>query len=485
MQPVETLIVTTRYEQIAEQIRQQIDNKTFAVEDRLPSVRAMARQMQVSVSTVIAAYSTLENQGIIEVRPQSGHYIIDPDCSRIVVQNGSPARPPSQISKESIAVGIGKTVLRYLGDFQRPDLLQLGGGGPDPEALPLGRLSKIMARVSRQELWLANCYDIPPGCEALRTLIAKRAMAAGCVVSLDDVLLTTGCQEALSLALAVSCHKGDTVAVASPTFYGHLQALEMLGLSALEIPADPTGVIDLAVLEQVLAAGQAQAVLMSPNFANPHGASLSDTQKAQLIGILKQQGVPLIEDDIFGELSHALHRPRAVRSFDDADLVLLCSSVSKTLSPGYRVGWVISSPRYRSKLRQRKFMSNLASPSLQALVVAEFLANGGYDHHLRACRRTYSQRTHQLTESVTRYFPNGTKVSRARGGYLMWIELPGSVDTTAIYPQAVRAGFTFAPGAIFSAHGQLRNCLRLSASGFSSSRDWAVKKLAALIHSTS
>lgn len=445
--------VLHRYERVANHVRYLIESGTYTAEQKLPSVRALSEQLRVSVTTVLEAYRMLEDQGHVEARPQSGYYVAPPQGTLKPIAHSEPCDP--------VDVGMGEFLMRHLRDFQRPELVQFGSACAAPELLPTARLARAMARISKEGG--GNSYDLPPGCEALRIQIARRSLPMGCLVRPDEVMLTLGCQEALSLCLRATCQPGDTVAVESPTFYGHLQAIEMLGLKVLELPSDPVHGISLAALRQSLEEVRLGAVLLCTNYSNPTGSSLSDADKEELLEILAQREVPLIEDDIFGELSHLPKRPRAARAFDRRDLVLLCSSFSKTLAPGYRVGWVLAGPRFMPRLQQLKLFSNLASPLLPALAIADFLGSNGYDHHLRQMRRTYAAQVHQMAEATLRYFPAGTRVTRPRGGFVLWVQLPEQIDTRPIYGKAVQAGLTFGPGPIFSARSRFKNCLRLCA----------------------
>lgn len=446
-----------RYEQVALHLRHLMESGTYSALQKLPSVRTLSSQMKVSITTVLEAYRLLEDQGLVEARPQSGYYVRLPEIERAA------RRSEETLAEDPVRVGLGEFLVRHLKDFQRRDLVQFGCACPNPEQLPSTRLARAMARVSKEAGRLGNQYDLPPGCERLRIQIARRALQAGCVVSPEEVLLTLGCQEALILCLRATCQAGDTVAVESPTFYGHLQAIEMLGLKALEIPSDPVHGISFAALRQSLEEVPIRALLLCANFSNPTGSSLSDQDKQELLEILARHDIPLIEDDIFGDLSHAPQRPQAARAFDRRDQVLLCSSFSKTLAPGYRVGWILAGPRYMPRLHQLKLFSNLGSPILPALAISEFLHDGGFDHHLRQCRRQYAVQVHQMADAVIRSFPQGTTVTRPRGGFVLWVELPDGIDTRIYYPKAIQLGLTFGPGPIFSARGRFRNCLRLCA----------------------
>lgn len=465
--------VLHRYEQVAAHLRHLIESGTYSSMQKLPSVRSLSGQLHVSITTVLEAYRVLEDEGLVEARPQSGYYVNAP---------GLVARVERQERIEDpVDVGMGEFLMRYLRDFQRRDLVQFGCACPNPEQLPSARLARCLAKVSRELGPAGNLYDIPPGCEALRVQIARRALQAGCAVGPEEVMLTLGAQEAITLCLLATCKAGDTVAVETPTFYGHLQAIEMLGLKAVEIPSDPVHGVSLASLRQALEDVPIKAMLLCTSYSNPTGASLSDEDKHELLEILGRHEIPLIEDDIFGDLSHAQHRPHAARAFDRRDLVLLCSSFSKTLAPGYRVGWVLAGPRYMARLHQLKLFSNLGSPMLPALAISEFLSTGAFEHHLRQCRRLYARQVCQMADAVERCFPQGTTVTRPRGGFVLWVELPQGYDIRLFYPKAIELGLTFGPGPIFSARGRFRNCLRLCAPYWNPAAEPMLWKFAGLL----
>jgi DNA-binding transcriptional MocR family regulator len=284
----------------------------------------------------------------------------------------------------------------------------------------------------------------------------------GCNLAPDDVVITSGGQEALTLALQSVCRPGDTVAVESPMYYGLLQIFECLQLRALEIPTCPTEGMSVEALRFALQHHRPGAVLLIPNFNNPLGFRMPEADKRAVVSMLAQAGVPLIEDDVYGDLQHDDgERARPCREFDTTGSVILCSSFSKTIAPGFRVGWMAPG-RYRHEVIRRKSTLNLATATLPQLTIAAFLEEGGYDHHLRGVRRALRQRMDWALEAVAQSFPAGTAVTRPAGGFTMWVELPGGQDTLALYGRAIAAGMTFMPGTLFSAQAGYRHCLRLN-----------------------
>jgi DNA-binding transcriptional MocR family regulator len=321
-----------------------------------------------------------------------------------------------------------------------------------------------------------NAYSTAAGVEELRVQIARRALSAGCPLTPDEILTTSGGQEAISLCLHAFCKPGDTVALESPCYYGFLQAMEAMGIKGLEIPAHPSDGMSLEALELALRSHDIKAVLAIPNFNNPLGSCMPTPRKKALVAMLAKRNIPLLEDDIYGDLHFGDARPPTCKSFDKTGNVILCDSFSKTLSPGLRVGWMAPG-RHIEQLRYHKLVSNLASPALPQLAVADFLANGGYECHLRKLRRTLARQIHDLGDAVLRHFPDGTKISRPKGGYVLWVQMPEPIDSLALYARAIEKNITIAPGPLFSTKGLYKNFVRLNATFFEPQTEDAIRTL--------
>ena len=247
------------------------------------------------------------------------------------------------------------------------------------------------------------------------------------------------------LALQATCRPGDTVVLESPAYYTFLSSLQWLGLKVLEVPSDPREGMNLAVLDYAVRHNRVQACLVIPNFNTPLGSRMPDDKKRELVEMLARRDIPLIEDDVYGDLGFGSSRPPVCKAWDRKGLVLTCSSFSKTLAPGYRVGW-IAPGRYYREVEHLKKVFNLATASPTQLAIAEFLTSGGYDRHLRTIRRIHAERVAQLREAVLRHFPAGTRVTRPDGGYVVWVEIPRQFDSFRLYEQALEAGIGIAPG---------------------------------------
>ncbi|MEA3188058.1 MAG: hypothetical protein QOD99_1888 [Chthoniobacter sp.] len=443
------------YEEVAARIEKLIREGTLQPGDRIPSLRRASKQHAVSVTTTLQAYLDLENRGLIEARPKSGFYVRVSQRARLLEPKVS--KPASAVT----AVSVGTLQSRLFEVARLPGVVPFGGAAPGPELLPVEKLSRILAAVSRSAGAAGMNYDMPPGAEKLRREISKRLLDANTQISPDGIITTCGGTEALMLCLRAVTKRGDVVAVESPTYFGVLHTIEELGLKAIEIPMHPRTGMDLDALEKALKTRAIAVCVAVPNFSNPLGSLMPDANKARLVELLAPREVPLIEDDIFGELYFGEHRPRVAHSYDKNGLVMLCSSFSKTLAPGYRVGWVAPG-RFFAKIKTLKLTSTLATATLPELAIAEFLANGGYDHYLRSVRRIYQKNVECMSEAVAKSFPAITKITRPTGGFVLWIELPKHVDSLLLDDRALAHKISIAPGPMFSAKRGFGNFIRIS-----------------------
>jgi DNA-binding transcriptional MocR family regulator len=270
------------------------------------------------------------------------------------------------------------------------------------------------------------------------------------------------------------------VAIESPICFDALQTLEAIGLQALEIPTHPRDGISLDALRFAIEHNDVTACVVISNFNNPLGSCIPDKNKRELVDLLTEREIPLIENDVFGELYFGDSRPSVAKAYDREGWVMLCSSFSKTLCPGYRVGWVVPG-RFQSTLRWLKYTSSLAAPTLSEYTIAEFMASGGYAPYLRRIRRIYERHVASMSQAVSRYFPEQTKLTRPAGGFVLWVELPETVDSLRLYKQAQRAGIAITPGYLFSATEQYNNFIRLNAANWSDEAEAAVGRLGQII----
>ncbi len=443
------------YQQVADRMRQLITEGTLQPGDRLPSVRKLHLQLSVSVSTILEAYQLLENQGWVRVRPQSGYYV------KQVLRRDRP-EPQQSIAlapAQPVEISLAYRVCASKRDDQV--IHQLGAAIPSVDLFPLAALNRLMGQIGRAQPQLAYEYEIPAGCLALRHEVSRRLMEAGCALTPAEIVITHGATEAIYLSLQAVTKPGDTVAIESPAYYNLLEMLNALHLKALELPSHPQTGVSLGALASALQQNQIAACVLVANFNNPLGSCMSEEHKRQLVKLINTYQLPLIEDDVFGELNFHGTRPKAIKAFDTEGLVLYCSSVSKTLSPGLRIGWCAPG-RYCLRVEQLKMAINLSNAPLPQLTVAAFLANGGYDRHLRQLRRAFEIRVDRMTQAICNYFPAETKMTRPQGGFVLWLELPMEFDSLVLHEEALTHHIQIAPGVMFSPAENYRNCLRLN-----------------------
>lgn len=465
---------TTLYQQLAGEISGLIDRGTLRPGERIPSVRRLSEKKRVSVSTVLEAYRILEDRGLVEARPQSGYFV---RARPRLLPEPELTRPPAAPS----FVGVSRLIDEVLEAARSPRTVPLGAGCPGPELFPAAKLQRILASVSRRKARTLAHYSLAAGNDELRRELAKRSLDWGKALAPEEFVVTNGCMEALNLCLRAVAKPGDAIAIESPAYFGVLQIIESHGMKALEIPTHPREGISLDALSVALQTRRIKACVVVPTVNNPLGSIMPEANKKRLVELLAAAGVPLIEDDIYGDLTFAEPRPVTAKSFDKKGMVMLCSSFTKILAPGSRVGWVAPG-RFQPRVEMEKFINSIATAEVLQMTIAEFMRNGGYDHHLRRLRRVFHDNLTAFTAAIERSFPEETRVTRPEGGFMLWVELPGKIDALELHREALRNHIGIAPGPLFSATGRYRNCFRMNC-GHPWSRDielaiWRLGELA-------
>lgn len=466
-----------RYEEIAELLAADIRSGLLAPGARLPSIRKVIAQYGVSPATAFQAYYRLEERGLVRARERSGYYV----ASTGLAQAPEPLASSKPLISPSVA--ISELVFSVLGAAQDRDILPLGSAFPSPLLFPLPRLAKSLASTAR----FINPWDtvasLPPGNKALRQQIALRYLGMGMPQPPENIIVTNGALEALNLCLAAVARPGDLIAIESPGFYAASQALERLNMKAIEIPVHARNGIDLDALAKALQQHPVKACWFMTSFQNPMGTSMDESSKKALVELLAKHDTPLIEDDVYGELYFGSRYPLSAKAFDRKGLVMHCSSFSKTLAPGYRIGWV-SPGRFGKEIERLKLMTTLSASVPAQVAIADYLHSGGYDRHLRKLRHALESQLGSMNDALGRYFPAEVSISRPHGGYFLWVEFPEGFDTLTLHRQAAAAGISLAPGPIFSPSRQYRNCLRLNyGSPWSPAHEQGMAILSSLIKS--
>ncbi len=445
--------MTHRYEIVAGEIETAIISGAYPTGARLPSVRQLRDRFGVSVATALEAYSRLEIKGLVEARPKSGYFVRPTE-----IPENLPAR--TEPSLRARKVSVTQQVMDVYWATPRPGSVSLASAQGTTEAVEA--FAKSMARVARTHGRVCNNYEHPQGSEQLREQVARLLAMDGCNVLPDDVVITHGAQEAVVLALRSSTQPNDVVAVETPTYFGTLQAIEALGLRAIELPTDPQAGVDLDALDQATRNSRVKACILSPRYQNPLGFNMTDGDKQRLVAILEKNDVTLIEDDVFGPIT--LNPMRPAKAFDQTGKVIHCGSFSKTLVPGARIGWAVPGKNFDPFLRH-KFVSSLGSSLLPQLAIADLLSRKRFDRICRHTAEVYMARLHLLRNAVLKFFPEGTKCTSPKGGMALWVQMPDCIDSMSLLERARDDGITFIPGTLFSAACLHRNCIRLSVGG--------------------
>lgn len=469
---------TLKYEEIAKLIEDQILLGNLKPGQRLPSIREMRRERNVSPSTVFTAYYSLEARGLIEARDRSGYYVsLHPVQQQKLKQANSTASLPSPASTTQ------KHIQEIILEVQQTTLdstyLVPATASPSIKTLPVEKLNKSVKEALMKQRGRLLQYEDAQGSTELRKHILVQCMKWGGNYKLEDVVITAGCLEAVNLCLNVLLKEGDTL-LADPLNYFNISEIIVEsrfcvhGFSFAEAPFDAT------TFEQVLIEKKIKACLISANFHNPTGSSLSEEEKKSIVAIAQRNRVFIIEDDIFGELYWGKSRPGTLKKWDDDGIVYYCSSFSKTLMPGYRIGYCIPGSGQKELIRHKRLLS-LGTNSLAQAALVQFMETGRYDLHIKKLRKQLHLNLLQYGECILRYFPKEASFQVPAGGYVLWIGFPAHFDSYELFVQAKEAKIVLVPGQVFSLAGTHQNYIRLSfAEPFSEGIEQGLKKAGAL-----
>lgn len=461
------------YLKIAKIIEDQIASGTLQIGDKLPSIRTVQKIYDVSINTVKQAFLELESKSLIESKPKSGYY---------VSQNFNTKLALPSISKLNLS-DKDKTpedlISKVFNTLNNKDITLFSLGVADKSMLPIAKLNKGVVKAMRTLEDSGTGYEPAQGNINLRRNVAKWSFTWNGHLTENDIVTTSGALNSLFYCLLTVTKRGDTVAIESPVYFGILQMIKSLGLNIIELPAHPITGIAIEDLKKVVP--KIKACCLVSNFNNPLGSCMPDENKKEVVALLTQHNIPLIEDDLYGDLFFGASRPKPCKVYDEAGIVMWCGSVSKSLAPGYRVGWVAPG-KFKDKLIRHKLLHTMSSPPLYQEVVADFMEHGRYEHHLRGLRNTLYSNYLKFQSAIEKYFPENTKISKPQGGFVLWLELDPKIDTAILYDIAIQHNISFAPGRMFTQHEQFNNCLRLNyAIKWDEKVEASLKKLGQLI----
>ena len=442
------------YLRIANNIEHKINNEVIKLGDKLPSIREMCREHGVSMSSALQAYYVLEGKGLIESRPQSGYYVC---YSRKKFPSVPETTQPVNTTEAPDTETIINKVYSEIGTKHN---INFSIGVPSSALLPVAKLNKALTHAIRT-LDGGTDYGLIQGNEKLRRQIARGSFTWDGKLDEHDIVSTAGCMNALSFCLLSLVKKGDTIAVESPVYFGILQLAKNLGLNVMELPTNCCTGVEIEALKKALHTKKIKLCLLISNFNNPLGSCMPDEHKKEVVKLMEKYNVPLIEDDLYGDVYFGSHRPKCCKTYDESGIVLWCGSVSKTLAPGYRVGWVAPG-KFKDQIIKTKRYHSVSASEITQEAIGDFLENGRYENHLRKLRHTLQCNSMQYMRAICEYFPFDTKVSHPTGGFIQWVELNKKINTIKLYELAVQQKVSFAPGRMFTLQKQYDNCMRIS-----------------------
>jgi DNA-binding transcriptional MocR family regulator len=446
---------TFKYDQVSRYINELIEKGDLKPGDKAPSLRKLSKQLGVSIATITQSYVNLEDQGVLRAKPQSGFYI------NALVNQINDIEKSATTPKQARRVRFGELFEEVFRNANNPRIIPFGISNPSMDFMPVKSLTRATRSIITRYPQKSMDYLFPPGDLKLREQIAERYAQTYTRVSANDIIITSGATEALSISLRTVAKRGDIIAVESPTYFAVLRMIEQMGMLAVEIETDPVTGLNLEALEEAFDTMDIKAVMASPNTNNPLGCQMPEEQKRELVNMMAERNIPLIEDDVYGSVYFGDKAPRPAKSYDLNNIVLSCSSFSKTLAPGHRIGWVVAG-RYRKKFLQYKYAWSSATSSINQLALAEFLSSGQYDRHLVRLRAAMYDQVEKGRYMVAKHFPEGTRVSHPHGGNVLWVEMPPGCDCIDIFNRALEHNIGVTPGILFSATRRFRNHLRIN-----------------------
>jgi DNA-binding transcriptional MocR family regulator len=443
------------YQQVIELIQQMQRSGTLRAGDKLPSLRKLSSRLEVSVPTVKQAYLELERQGAIAARPQSGYYL--------KAENAKPLRSTrAQWRKtEPTPVKCRSLIERVYEEVHKPNVVPLGIANPVMACSPDKTLARTMRRVLSKVAAKAVSYGPIHGDPDLRRQIAYRYQDHGTKADPEQLVITNGAQEAMSIALQCVAKAGDVIAVESPTFFGLLELIEALDMKAMEIRTCSDTGLCLDDLAQAIELHPIKACIFASSINNPMGSLMPEEQREKMVRLLEEKDIPLIEDDVYGELYFGEKQPRPAAYYSRKNLVMTCSSFSKTAAPGYRLGWLMPG-KWEEQAKRLKRSHSCSTGMLQQWTMSEFIKSGDYDRHLKVLRKTLAFNSERMRCHVAKHFPEDTCICTPQGGSVLWIKCPKNINTATLFETAIEQGISFTPGSIFSPSGKYHDYMRIS-----------------------
>jgi len=437
--------LVAKYIQLAENVIADIESEQLSLAQRMPSVRKFSTLYNVSITTALNCYQRLEELGWLFAKPQSGFFVAQP-LGKIKAPHfpsfKSEISAPKTFKQNNLAINSPFYVSQF-----------------SPDLLSTKTLASCFRRSHKKNQHLANLYPESQGKKGLRDVLAKHFSEQYFNITADKLVITNGCIDAIRTAIEVTTQIGDTVAISSPCFIGLIELLANMGRLVIEIPFHQAE-LDLAQLEAHMSKGQIDACLFSANHINPQGNCLSTAQKMKLVTLAENYEIPIIEDDVYLELNYTSTTPLPIKHWDKSGWVLWCNSISKTLGPGYRLGWC-EPGRYFQKYLEHRAVQYFGINIFIQSAIAEFFYTGQYLKHLRKLRLAINQQMVSYYQLLKENLPPTSRISTPQGGFVMWIQIPG-LDSDKLLCEAINNDIYFRVGSEFSTIGLYQNCFRIN-----------------------
>jgi len=410
--------------------------------DRLPSVRNIKKEYKLSLSSVQSGYDYLIFKGLVKSNPRSG-YLVDVKIAKREAQNLSnlDTLPKNAVFREHVML------TSHRKNYE--DIVSLNAAVPSDLLIPQKLILRTMQQTIREKGAALLRYYPTNGSLELRKKLSQRSAQHGALVDDEEIIITDGALQALYIALAVTTNPQDIVAVESPCVFSVLEVIANLHLKVIEIPVTNEDGFDAGFLRNVCTKNEIKAIVVTPNFHNPTGIMMSDEKKKEIYKIALQHTIPIIENDIYGDLYFNGSRPSTIRNFDTQGLVLTYASFSKTIAPGIRLGW-LAGGSFFSKAERLKFSLGRSVSPLNQEVITKLLSTSTYDRHLRTFRRQLEHQSILISNQLNQFFPDNSYTSFPQGGYSLWTRLPSTLDMKVFYANCNKFGINFTPGDTFS-----------------------------------
>lgn len=462
--PIDRQSETPLYKQIKDYLQQGILSGSLAADTRLPASRQLAQDLGVNRITVENAYAELEAEGLVFSKLGSGTYVLAPDPLLSLPKNNADA--PWPLWQQSV-LAQNKVTRSKSSDIKRDparhaQLISFASGIGDANLFPAEDIRKALQAVMRRDGIAALDYGERSGYGPLRGSIAHILASQGIQTLPENILITAGSQQALSLVSQLLLNPGDVILVESPTYSGALDLFHALGFKIVGIPVDAQG-MQVEGLEKLLQQYHPRLIYTIPNFHNPTGTCLTTARRRQLLVLADRYNVPIIEDDFVGDLRYEGHAQPALKALDPGGNVIYLSTFSKMLMPGLRVGFIAADGPVYDSLVNFKRIHDVATSALVQRALEAYVTVGRYQTHLRRSCQTFRKRRDVMIAAIQRYLPAGVRFDTPQGGLFIWLQLPHNLSSEELLSLAWEACVDFAPGSPFFPDGiQGSSWLRLN-----------------------